>query len=79
MSVNYNGRPDNGDRGEKFGPGTVKGAGEQMMGGNGPGPASRKKTGLSADSSGTRPAASGKQPSGMTIYPEGKNRGSRKY
>ena len=78
MSVTYNGRPDNGDRGEKFGPGTVKGAGEQM-GIFGPGPAARKKGGLSANSSGTRAAASGKQPSGMTIYPEGKNRGSRKY
>ena len=79
MSVTYNGRPDNGDRGEKFGPGTVKGAGEQMMGGNGPGPASRKKTGLSAESSGSRTAASGKQPSGMTKYQEGASRGSRKY
>jgi hypothetical protein len=74
MSTRYSDRPDQGDRGMTMGPGKVAGAGQQMLGGAGPGPAARKKMGMASDMVGTRPAASGKQPSGITKYAEGSRR-----
>ena len=84
MAVRYSDRPPSGDRGMTIGPGKVAGAGQQMHPGMGPGPASRKKSGMVRDMrpGGPKPdVASSKAPKGMRTYPEGgrpsARRGSR--